>query len=350
MKKVNWPNNIRVDGPDLRAVLDLVEAHFIAEAQALLGESTGVIHCGVISVVGFGLLVDTGLPSPLENVTVTGGAFIDGNRKFVQSSGTTTLNLAPVVNVNGAKVWARCAAAALEVDQEDRVLIAAGAETTSPSYTRLQDVLEWQATSGASPAGSGWALVLTINTWTTFMGFDVPNSYTINRMWFGNGSVYLFASAVRDEIAEIKGVASDSWTQAPTRNMAQLHTNLSTAEARISNSNIPTSVAKAWGVFTVNAGVSVVLTPSTKNSGIGTLTYVSTGTYDVFLNPPLSATEAAHFAIVLPVESQDTYIHFLPVYTLSGGGTLTKVRIMAIDPSTGFLVVADADKFRMMVF
>ncbi len=348
MKKVNWPNNIRVDGPDLRAVLDLVEAHFIAEAQTFLGDPTGVIHCGVVSNVGFGLLVDTGLPSPLENAIVSGGAFVDANRKFVESEGTTTLDISGVVGVVGATIWARAAAAQLEVDQEDRVLIAAGAETTTPSYTRLEDVLEWQATSGAAPAGSGWALVITINTWTTFMGWNIPNSYTRNLMWLNFGSLYQFAYQVREEIAEIKGVAASSWMSAPSRNMAQLHSDLTTATNRITNSNIPTTVMKAWGVITVNAGGSSLAFSGSKHSGIGTITYVSPAVYDVFMSPPLSATEAAQFAMCFPVGSTDVDKTFVPTYTLNGGGELTKVRVTAYESATGFIL--EADSFRIVVF
>lgn len=343
MQKVNWPNNIRVDGPDLRAVLDLVAAHFDAQSAPLYGIDLNVGQCGVVD--GMTILVDVGLPSPLENAIITGGVFLDAARKFIKHSGTTSLDISGVAGTNGAKVWARVAATQLETTQEDRVLIAAGVETTQPSYTRLVDQLEWTATTGATPAGTGWALVLTVDTWVLFSGVNVPQNVTRNLMWFGYGWLHLYASQIRDEIAEIKGVSAPNWTNAPAQNLTQLASRVTTVENQINNA-LQKGAAKAAAWVQQIAGVcSLVGGKPVWN--VASVTYVSPGVYDVNITGGLVIPQAnvLEQSQVSSTGSTTAGWDFLCTYTYAGG-YLTKVRVEAFDESGN---AAEADAFRILI-
>lgn len=344
MKKVNWPDNLRVDGPDLRAVLDLVEEHFRAQVSPFYGSDAYLVHSGVLE--GMGILVDVGVPSPLEHAIITSGKFLDAARRYVEHSGTTNLDISAVAGTNGSKIWARVSATQLETTQEDRVLIAAGVETTQPSYTRLVDQLEFTATTGATPAGYGWALVLTVNTWTTYMGFTVPNSTTINLLWFGYGALHLYLSQVRDEIAELKGVAPSSWETAPAQTITQLATRVTTLENQMAVVLKGATKASAW--VTVNGGLgTAALTGGKPAWNVASVTYVAQGVYDINITGGnvIAQSNVLEQAQVRSTGSTTVGWDFLCTYTYTGG-YLTKVRVESYD-DTG--VAAEADAFRIVI-
>lgn len=342
MEKVNWPDNIRVDGPDLRAVLDLVEAHFVASKSPIYGQDGSTIHAGVIG--GMSLLVDVGLPVPLEAAIVTSGTFQDGARRYIEHTGTTSLDLSAVAGTAGATIWARVSPTQLEATQEDRVYNVSGTETTTPSYTRLLDQIEFTATTGSTPAGDGWALAITVDSWTTYEGVTVPQVYTRNLVWLGYGSLYLLAAAIRSEIAEIKGVADSSWTSAPTQTIPQIVTRLAAAETTIANALVK-GAAKASAWVEVSGGVAALVS-GRPAWNVASVTYVGFGVYDVNLSPSAVA-ESLVLEQSQVSSAGNTTIgwDFLCTYTYSGG-ILTKVRIEAFDDAGD---AAEADAFRVLI-
>lgn len=342
MRTVNWPDNIRVDGPDLRAVLALVETHFTEQSSPIYGQDGGVVHGGVID--GMTILVDTGLGAPLENAIVTGGTFIDGARRYIEHLGTTSLDLSAVAGAAGATVWARIGSTKLEVTQEDRVFMQAGAETTLPSYTRLDDQIEFTATTGAAPVGAGWALVATINTWATYEGVQVPSSVTRNLVWFGYGSLYLYLAQVRDEIAELKGVSASSWTSAPSQTIPQIVTRLALTENQINNALLK-GAAKASAWVEISGG-SAALAGSRPAWNVSSVTYVSPGVYDVNITAGAVAQSLVLEQAQVAAAGETTIgWDFTCAYTYAGG-YLTKVRVTAYDDGGSG---SEADAFRIVI-
>lgn len=224
-ESVRFFAGLRVDEPDMQATQLLLHQAFEELGVLFLGQPAGA-HGGIVTGLFPGNSLLNPTPYPINAVPFASGWLIDSLRKFTYHDGVTgTVDMTLIANVNNSKVWARRAAAQLDTTVDDRIVIVASAEQQQAVATRQRHVLEFTATTGAAPAGTGWVEILKILTWTTVSGVAVPSSIEQVSMWRNHRTLIALLDAIIGEIAELKGggINSDTWKNAPVTSIYDLN-------------------------------------------------------------------------------------------------------------------------------
>lgn len=312
-ESVRLYGGLRLDAPDAAAMQALMHTADEDVLTHQLGVAATGNSSGVISGMTPGNYAGIVSPYPLNAVPIILGWFLDSARRVTYHDGVTgTVDMTAIAAVNGSKIWARRSATLLEEDTEDRVTIVASVETQAPATTRLRHVLQFTATTGATPSGDGWAEVMTIASWTTASGVPVPNSWTRLYAWKNKGTLIALIEQICTEIAEIKGVASSSWETGPDVDLADARTELTNLNVTVAGIGLvflhkdhaEEDAASGGGIgnglhikaagFLVSNGTTLSI-QSDRGRGLASIVKASTGLYTLTLDfngNPAAATMA----------------------------------------------------------
>lgn len=297
---VNLFGGLRLDAPDAAAMQALIHSNISEAMTHLVGTLATANHCGVIAGMTSGNYVGS-FDYPLNAVPILSGWLLDSARQVTWHDGVTnTVDMTAIANINNSKVWGRRSATMLDETVEDRIIISGSVETQTPVETRQRHVVEFTATTGATPAGDGWAEVFTISTWTGGSPTK-PAIYARSFAWKGKGTLFSLVDQIVTEIAEIKGIAATSWETAPAINLTDALSQLTTLNATVlgigltylhtdhasENASASGGIGdglhlKAGGILVSNG--STLSIQSGRGRGLASISRSSTGLYTLTLD------------------------------------------------------------------
>ena len=156
--KLRTVENERLDHPDLDALVPLVDSYILGGLSSIAAGSSG-------GGVGAGFLLDQ-VTGGLSACKVTlSPLWFDAAGRILVDHPEFIVNLTAQQGVDGAILWGKVSDTQLAGEAEDRVIIAGGAETVVETDVRYTDQLETTLTGGTTPAGDGWAKIVTMDTW-----------------------------------------------------------------------------------------------------------------------------------------------------------------------------------------